>query len=511
MVNFGTSRFNSVVLEHYSIASTTLNFKTITLEEVISKVSFPNSTACESVGTGTVDFSINDGTLKNSAIGVLSLVRTSDLVILILSPMLTTIFKLNVAINFLVSVPVTSVNITVAVVENTMTGKSVTFPRTNISVTILVVALTLSIRLSFDEVTFVGIARLEQLGTSSGSETISPVTVIVSTSAVSKLTSAVVEVVEETTIIDVSVVLEALALAIAFTILELSFGDITVVVSHLTPTGHLTLREVTFVRNLIFTGLKGVLSFTVESIVHKCTGVGVTFTVASVIGHRTLAFGNTVLDITIIGGTVGLKGTSGCGVSDLSGEGRCKSFRHIRRLLFIVCGGSGFLREIQNVSSISDDLRLSIFGFKEDEVNGERNRAIIFLLCLFALCNKCFSKRRFLVDNRSWGTSEDEHKVSGWFLFSFFVSVEHVTELLGHTSTAAIEKCYHVIVRILRKSSDVSFEREHKCVLGSSGIVVDDNKGTLIHETVTSVVNEHKSLFVIFSSLKKSRVKLGEV
>jgi len=206
----------------------------------------------------SINLSIDNVTLKNSTIRVLSLVPANKLLVLVGTPVFTTIFKLDVTLNSFVGSPGTSVNISVCIVESTFTLKSISFPLTMILVAISVVALTIAFGLTLHEFSLVDVIGLENLLSVSCSEAVLPVTVVVTASLVSELALTVVEVVLESSFIEVAVVLPALALAIALSVKILGLSNITIVVGHLTPTSHSTVEELTNVGFLVLTSLESV-------------------------------------------------------------------------------------------------------------------------------------------------------------------------------------------------------------------------------------------------------------
>lgn len=103
----------------------------------------------------SVDLSIDNAAFENGTIRVLSLVPTYKLLALVLTPVFTTIFKLEMTLYSVVTFPGTSVDITVLIIKSTFTFERVGLPMTVVLVAIGVVAFTIAFGLALDEFTLV--------------------------------------------------------------------------------------------------------------------------------------------------------------------------------------------------------------------------------------------------------------------------------------------------------------------------------------------------------------------
>jgi len=299
-INKTRSRCNCVVLEGDLGFDTLVNHVAATLQKIVDEVALPSLTRGESVGALSIDLSADNISFKNGTVGVLSLVPADELLVLIGTPVLTTVGELEMALDSLVCIPGASVDVSVFVVESTLSLKSVVLPLAVVLVAVYVVALTVAIGVSLEEGTLVVVISGPFLLSVASGEALFPVTVVVATSFVSELTLTVVEVVFKATFIKIAIVLPAFAITVALAVGELGFSNITVVVGHLTPTSLSTVLELALVGFLVLTGLVDVLTLTVEHVVGHHTLISVTLMFTSSVLENTVSVGFTIDQFSFI-------------------------------------------------------------------------------------------------------------------------------------------------------------------------------------------------------------------
>lgn len=288
------------------------------MQKIINKVALPSFTRGEGIGALSIDLAIDNVTLKNSTIRVLSLVPADELLVLVVTPMLTTIGELEVTFDSIVSFKGASVYVSVLVVKSTLTLKGIVFPLTMVSVAVSVNALTVTMRVTFEEGSFVEVVSSPPLLSVTSCKAFFPVAVVVTTSFVSELAFAVVEVILEASLVEIPIILPALTLSIAFSIKELSFSNITVVVSHLAPTGLESILELTDVDLLVPTSLISIGTLSIENIVGHLTIIPVAFEFTSSVNESTLSVGFSINKFSFVPACGSLKSSSVRVFSDFS-------------------------------------------------------------------------------------------------------------------------------------------------------------------------------------------------